>query len=234
MSGFRVRPRGCGALHPDRVANARRGVTLTEAVLFISVALGIIVGGLVYFQQARNSDKTMEFVRLARMVQTGARDIARGGDLVGCIEEDTLAAGQYVPAAYHHDADADGVIDSFRSPRYDDVLMDVSICGAGQGHHPSIRTLQVNTLFFALTEIDEATCTRVLPVTPQGKGLLGDDIVLVGVTLLDLGTQPPSVSNLFVSPAAGQEITPSEAATYCGIAGADRLAVTTPGIAVRF
>ena len=212
----------------------RRGVTLTEAVLFISVALGIIVGGLVYFQQARNSDKTMEFVRLARMVQTAGRDIARGGDLVGCVYEDTMAAGQYVPAAYHHDADDDGVIDAFRSPRYDDVGMDVSICGAGYGHHSSIQNLQVNTLFFELREIDETTCTRVLPVTAQGKGLLGDDIVLVGVTLLDLGTQPPSVSNLFVSPAAGQEITPSEAASYCGIAGTDLLAINPPGIAVRF
>ena len=31
---------------------ARRGVTLIEAVLFISVALGLIVGGMVFYQQA--------------------------------------------------------------------------------------------------------------------------------------------------------------------------------------
>jgi hypothetical protein len=49
-----------------------------------------------------------------------------------------------------------------------------------------------------------------------------------------LTAQPPSVSSLFVSPAAGQEITPSEAATYCGIAGTDLLAINPPGIAVRF
>jgi len=30
----------------------QRAVTLIEAVLFISVALGLIVGGIVFFQQA--------------------------------------------------------------------------------------------------------------------------------------------------------------------------------------
>ena len=35
--------------HGASNSTLRRGVTLTEAVLFISVALGIIVGGLVYF-----------------------------------------------------------------------------------------------------------------------------------------------------------------------------------------
>ena len=35
-----------------RLSAARRGVTLTEAVLYISVALGLIVGGIVFYQQA--------------------------------------------------------------------------------------------------------------------------------------------------------------------------------------
>lgn len=35
-----------------RLSSARRGVTLTEAVLYISVALGLIVGGIVFYQQA--------------------------------------------------------------------------------------------------------------------------------------------------------------------------------------
>ena len=42
---------------------ARRGVTLIEAVLFISIALGLIVGGLVFFQQASLAARTNDAVR---------------------------------------------------------------------------------------------------------------------------------------------------------------------------
>jgi hypothetical protein len=41
----------------------RRGVTLIEAVLYISVALALIVGGLVFYQQASRAQKTNEAVR---------------------------------------------------------------------------------------------------------------------------------------------------------------------------
>jgi len=41
----------------------RRGVTLIEAVLFISIALGLIVGGLVFFQQASLAQRTADAVR---------------------------------------------------------------------------------------------------------------------------------------------------------------------------
>jgi hypothetical protein len=42
----------------------RRAVTLIEAVLFISIALGLIVGGLVFFQQASLAQRTQQTVRL--------------------------------------------------------------------------------------------------------------------------------------------------------------------------
>jgi hypothetical protein len=43
---------------------ARRGVTLIEAVLFIAVALGLIVGGLVFYQQASLAARVNEQTRL--------------------------------------------------------------------------------------------------------------------------------------------------------------------------
>lgn len=43
---------------------ARRGVTLIEAVLFIAVALGLIVGGLVFYQQATLAARVNEQTRL--------------------------------------------------------------------------------------------------------------------------------------------------------------------------
>ena len=47
--------------HP--LSPSRRGVTLIEAMLFISVALGLIAGGLVFFQQASLAARTQEAVR---------------------------------------------------------------------------------------------------------------------------------------------------------------------------
>jgi hypothetical protein len=40
-----------------------RAVTLIEAVLYISIALALIVGGLVFFQQASTAAKTSTMVR---------------------------------------------------------------------------------------------------------------------------------------------------------------------------
>jgi cell division protein FtsL len=40
-----------------------RAVTLIEAVLYISIALALIVGGLVFFQQASTAAKTSALVR---------------------------------------------------------------------------------------------------------------------------------------------------------------------------
>lgn len=45
-------------------ARARLGVTLIEAVLFIAVALGVIEGRLVLYQQAALAARTQEAVHL--------------------------------------------------------------------------------------------------------------------------------------------------------------------------
>jgi len=50
--------------HPSGRPPRRRGVTLIEAVLFISVALGLIVGGLVFYQQASLSARVNQQVRV--------------------------------------------------------------------------------------------------------------------------------------------------------------------------
>jgi type II secretory pathway pseudopilin PulG len=51
----------------------RRGVTLIEAVLYIAIALALIVGGLVFFQQASTAQKASEGVRLASSMVAEAR-----------------------------------------------------------------------------------------------------------------------------------------------------------------
>lgn len=65
---------GAPATAPGRAASpARRGVTLIEAVLFIAVALGLIVGGLVFYQQASRAATHQAVVRQLQVVQGEVR-----------------------------------------------------------------------------------------------------------------------------------------------------------------
>jgi hypothetical protein len=53
----------------------RRGVTLTEAVLFIAIALGLIVAGLVFFQQASLASRMSTQTRLLSALVSETRAI---------------------------------------------------------------------------------------------------------------------------------------------------------------
>ena len=59
-------------------AGARRGVTLIEAVLFISVALGLIVGGLVFYQQASLAARTQDAARQFSALVQETRSLYKG------------------------------------------------------------------------------------------------------------------------------------------------------------
>ena len=55
-----------------------RAVTLIEAVLYISIALALIVGGLVFFQQASTAAKTSTMVRQLSAAMAEARILLKG------------------------------------------------------------------------------------------------------------------------------------------------------------
>ena len=60
----------------DQVRTTKRGVTLIEAVLFISVALGLIVGGIVFYKQAQFSGRMAKLVNLSAIVLAEANALA--------------------------------------------------------------------------------------------------------------------------------------------------------------
>jgi hypothetical protein len=63
----------------DRSPRRRnRAVTLIEAVLYISIALALIVGGLVFFQQASAAAKTSAMVRQLSSVVAETRVLIKG------------------------------------------------------------------------------------------------------------------------------------------------------------
>jgi hypothetical protein len=70
-------------LEVPQPARRRRGVTLIEAVLYIAVALALIVGGLVFYQQASVQSRTAAVVRLYSALMAEARIVAREGSISG-------------------------------------------------------------------------------------------------------------------------------------------------------
>ena len=73
---FRKCGYGCSVVTIDQFGRIyKRGVTLIEAVLYISVALGLIVGGLVFYQQASLASQYQAAVRLLNTVTAEARSI---------------------------------------------------------------------------------------------------------------------------------------------------------------
>ena len=79
--------------------NARRGVTLIEAVLFIAVALGLIVGGLVAFQQAQLAARTNQAARSLSAIASEVRSQYRTQpDFVG-VSTAVLIGARGVPVS---------------------------------------------------------------------------------------------------------------------------------------
>ena len=78
---------------------ARRGVTLIEAVLFISIALGLIVGGLVFFQQAQLAARTNDAVRSISGFASEVRAAYRTQDNFTALTEGVLISSGAVPGS---------------------------------------------------------------------------------------------------------------------------------------
>jgi hypothetical protein len=66
---------------PGLLRRRNRAVTLIEAVLYISIALALIVGGLVFFQQASTAAKTSALVRQLSAIVAETRILLQGQSL---------------------------------------------------------------------------------------------------------------------------------------------------------
>jgi len=72
---------------PGLLRRRNRAVTLIEAVLYISIALALIVGGLVFFQQASTAAKTSTLVRQLSATISEAKIVMKGfGDSIGSFD----------------------------------------------------------------------------------------------------------------------------------------------------
>jgi len=141
---------------------SQRGATLIEAALFTVIAMGTIVGGIVFFQQASTSAKTNELIRSIATIQTQVRSLFQARGDFGKKELNTLLiTSNAVPSNLMEDADSDGTLDTLT-----------------HGFGGTINVTGATREFtVALTLVPVNVCSRIISFDPLGNGIIGSGIV---------------------------------------------------------
>ncbi len=150
-----------GAMHHK---SAERGATLIEAVLFTVIALGIISGGVVLYEQASRSSRTNETVRMLTSLQSQVRALFQSQSNFGTSDmASVLIAANAVPSSLQKDSNSDGDNDSLVSP----FGTTVTVTGARQNFTVEVEDVSVDI------------CSRVVAFDSTGNGTVGTGIVSV-------------------------------------------------------
>ena len=200
-----------------------RAVTLIEAVLFISIALGLIVGGLVFFQQATLSARVTSQARSVASIVAELRNLLRNVETTDSVLDPLLIAAGAVPAEQVAATPTDvrflGVVPSSLLTSWGTPLSAYFTAGG----EPDAGTTQVRIALFGLPV---EACSRLSIVTEGGSGVAvgtsrvtwrapraAYDLPVTGVRHVYIGElpgNPQANSDLTVL-----EVTPSYAAATC-------------------
>ncbi|MFG6573614.1 type 4 pilus major pilin [Sulfitobacter sp. 1A13353] len=172
-------------------AARKRGISLIEAVLYLVIALAVIVGGIVFFQQAQLSNQVTDTARAGVGISSQVRGLYQSqrsfgeAELTGAV----LASGS-VPSNFQSDT---GIVHPFGG--------DVTVNGNGGG--------------FAMTFVDmsEAACLRLATVGEGGEGPLGTGIE--GLTIADDNSAIAYSETTPAAPGQVAPVTAADAAANC-------------------
>ena len=189
-----------------------RAVTLIEAVLFISVALGLIVGGIVFYQQASEAARVQKQIRVLTAIVAELRAAAKTSGLGGIVNgigteanlDEYLALSGALPPDVIRPPSPNGVTlaTSWETP----LLVSLSPFAA-QGEQNPVFTIW-------LQRLPVAACARLHVVDATGSGVFADGIQRTGVH----NVKPFINSQIaLVDP----PISPDDAATACRAADTD-------------
>ena len=202
---------------------ARRGVTLIEAVLFISIALGLIVGGLVFFQQASLAARTNDAVRSISSFASEIRAAYRTQDSFSGLTAAVLINSGAVPPGMLN-ADGSGILNEWNQP----VIVRGNLLGINGVYSGTTGggvigdATQAQYFEIEYTNIPVAACTR-LATSNTGSGPIGPGIVAVRVrnsaataVITPAGTVSNANGPTNVSLNGQVNISPAAAAAACG------------------
>jgi type II secretory pathway pseudopilin PulG len=155
----------------------KRGVTLIEAVLFISIALGIIVGGLVFFQQASLAQRTSDAVRTISSISSETRAMYQTEtDFAGVAPNVLIAAGA-VPSNI---VNADGATLQNEWGGVADLSAYVNASGVLSGNTNEPANNEAFVIEY--TDIPQAACVRLGTVEEGGTSPIGSGIIGVAIS----------------------------------------------------
>ena len=148
----------------ERHAFAERGATLIEAVLFTVIALGLVIGGIVFFEQASMSARTNDAVRMMASLQSQVRALFQSQATFGTSEvSDLLISANAVPSSMQSDSDNDGdndeIVNSFGGA--------VEVTGA------------TKQFTIKMSKVPVDVCTRMAPFDDMGNGVIGTGIAKI-------------------------------------------------------
>lgn len=189
---------------PDgrHVTCARRGVTLIEAVLFIAVSLGLIVGGLVFYQQASLAARTQETIRLFSAIVQETRALYQGDAYEAEVNADETT---WSPTALA-DADITQVLITAQAVPTDAISSGAGIVNPwggltrvyggtlinGTARTPMLVIVSENVPLEACTRLMTADVTNLESISPtlpsvggtrrwSARNLVSDGLFMVGV-----------------------------------------------------
>jgi type II secretory pathway pseudopilin PulG len=150
----------------------KRGVTLIEAVLYISIALALIVGGLVFFQQASLAQRTNSAVRNISAIASETRGLYQQVNSFGGFDEGALINAGAVPTS---------LIDTVPNP---DQLKNEwggrITAGTNAAALPAVGSaviLPINAGFCVIyPNLPTAACVRLTTTDASGSGRVGSGI----------------------------------------------------------
>lgn len=147
-------------------AARERGISLIESVLYLVIALAVIVGGIVFFQQAQLSSGVTDTSRALVSISSETRGLYRNQRSFGANQDDLAPALLKAGAVPSNFQDSNGnIVHPF-------------------GGNISVEAYE-DTFAVILDGLDEAACARLAPVGEGGQGSAGTNIV--GVTTPDEG-----------------------------------------------
>jgi hypothetical protein len=160
----------------------RRAVTLIEAVLFIAIALGLIIGGLVFFQQASTAHRTQEYVRLITAIEAEAKASYRvNKSSIGLGE---LIASGSIPSRYISE---DG--QSIVGPDNNAIGGGIESGSTGS-----------DWFFVTLDDVPAAICARIAAVERDGSGPVINNITFMHVRSMLYETEDTDICDEFSPP----------------------------------
>ena len=177
-------------------AARQRGISLIEGVLYLVIALAVIVGGIVFFQQAQLSNQVTDTARAAVGISSQTRGLyqnQRAFNDAGTPNNltATLIASGSVPSNFL-DSDGDSIV------------------------HPFGNVMQVfgsrQDFVLQFTDLSEEACLRLATAGQGGTGPLGTGIT--GFNFAANATPVPNDNTAF-DPTFPVPVTATTAANQC-------------------